>query len=210
MPKQPEPTVQETARAALNGVLAADLTEYVKGEVTLANGVVIGAKAVPATILRRLMSKLPEPPIPTWHDDISDRDEENPTDPDYLAAIEVVYQSRIEATGQAYIALGTYFISAPPDVYPPDGDAWVQNLESAGVTLNLATRESRYLDWLQLYAITEDADYQKLTAAVTMKSGPTEQEVADAIAYFWSHERWRADRGLPPLGPDVDGDPVRD
>lgn len=196
VPPYEGPNPELRARAAMNAMLQ---EREATGEVTLSNGIVIGAKRVPTTIMRRLMAKLPEPKVPMVMITDNGREEPNHTDPQYLEELEACYNARIQAASDVYLGLGTFVVSVPDDRYPVDDERWILNLSRLGVEPNLETPESRYLEWLTLYALEDSNDYMKLIVAASMKTGIIEQEVADATAYFRDNPRWRANRNLPAL-----------
>lgn len=55
--------------------------------VTLSTGYRVKLTGVPAGLIQTAQAKVKDPKVPTWYDKDRDREEPNPADPDYLAAL---------------------------------------------------------------------------------------------------------------------------
>src|SRR5512147_358179 len=70
--------------------------------------------------------KLPKPPIMMNED--KGREEENPTDPDYQAALADANYLRAMTVINVYVTLGTKPIKVPENLEPPESDNWIDEL----------------------------------------------------------------------------------
>ena len=192
-----EPIVAERVLDALQQMRDA------AGEVKLSNGITLKIKTVPPGVVRRATQsiKLPMVPVVTLEDG---REEENPDDPDYHAAVDQCHRERLEATYDIWKAMGTEPLVIPSGLYGPDDDGWIEELEAITnadgeplVKVNTATSAMRYLEWLTLYALTDIGDVTMVTAAQFSRTGIIEREVQEAIDFFRNDEARGADSDSP-------------
>ena len=87
-------------------------------------GYPVRVKAIPAAIISDTTNRIPDPPVPTWHNKEYDRDEANPNDPSYLLAKEEVDRKRGEAMIDATVMFGIEL----PDGVPPT-ENWLPRLQ---------------------------------------------------------------------------------
>ncbi len=87
-------------------------------------GYIIKVKAIPVAIISDVTSRIPDPPIPVWHNQEMDRDEQNPNDPNYLSAKADVDTRR----GQAMIDATVMFGIDLPNGVPPT-ETWLPKLK---------------------------------------------------------------------------------
>jgi hypothetical protein len=207
----PEPTDPAIEQSALEALLdLADLSRKAPQSIRLTNGIELRIKHVPPMLLRRVQASIKQPPIPTVWIESRQRDEENPDDPEYLAALEGLHTVRLLADQKARLALGTELISIPEGIEGPDGDGWIDGLRAVGVEPRIDTKALRYIEWLQLYAMVEHIDQAVVQAACFAATGILEPEVLEAINSFRSSAPRRADNVVAPAAPTGDGDQLRD
>lgn len=200
----------ERAKADLEAAIA-HWRENVADQVELTSGVVLGLKSVPQAALRRVINSVERPHPPLWRNPDSGIDEEVPTDPDYLAALDVYYQRIIEVTSNVLFALGTYCRSVPEGMYRPEEQGWIDELAIADIKVDTASEARRYKEWLDLYAVRRGGiDQGRLLAAVIMFAGYLiEAEVLEAINSFRSRAARRASARVSKKAAGGDGPDVR-
>ncbi len=167
-----------------------------KDVVTLQNGVVLAVKSVPPLLIRKAVGKIKRPVVPKA-DVGKGREEENPGDPEYSAAMDEYAQQTFDAGANVMLAAGTKLLSVPEGIDKPEDASWLEVLEAAGFEPDLKNATSRYLSWLSYYAITSERDVVDVVMAVTKLSGVPESEVAKAVETFRSGEARGADNGVP-------------
>ncbi len=82
---------------------------------TLSSGVRVRLRPVSPWFLDDARSRIPDPPVPVWHNAELDRDEPNPAHPDYLAALAEASRKRGEAMVDAVIMFGVELIDGMPE-----------------------------------------------------------------------------------------------
>lgn len=171
--------------------------------ITLDSGIVLGVRNVSREAIAASLSTLEEPQVPTYANPNTGMPTPNPNHPDYLAALQTYNEHVLEAAWRIMLYLGTEFISAPEGKYGPGDDGWVEIAQAAGLSPRM-TEGARYVDWLQLYAVTAERERAQVAAAVLARSGVPEVRVAQAIAYFWRRQERGTDR--TPAGEELGGD----
>lgn len=176
-------------------------------EMTLANGIVLELVAFPHEILRRAMRVIerPKPPLV----EINGEQEENPADPDYLQSIDEYDERRMACVIDVLRAKGTRVKTVPEGMQRPEDDGWIEDARIFGVEPDVSSPTRRYLEWLNLYAIDRTYDGVNLQAALLMKYGILESEVAEAIESFRNRAQRRAFDFLSATAAGVDGDTVQ-
>lgn len=111
--------MEETARA----VLEVARTKQESDIVTLSTGVKARIKPVAAALLSQVTGFIQEPEIPTFYDEDRGRDVENPSDHNYILAVQSANQRRATAAMDAMIMFGVELI----DGIPAD-DTWLRQL----------------------------------------------------------------------------------
>jgi hypothetical protein len=104
--------------------------------ITLKSGTRIRIKPVPAFTVERIQTlvKMPEPPI--FYDEESGRDIVNPTDPQYLAAVQEAETRRIAVSMLAAVIFGTELVDAKGNKIhapTPEEDDWEAKLSYMGI-----------------------------------------------------------------------------
>lgn len=78
---------------------------------------------VPPQLVDDVTSRIKEPEIPMWHNEDKDRDEPNPSDPEYLAALEEFSNQQAKASIDALSMFGLDIDALPED------DKWLRKLK---------------------------------------------------------------------------------
>lgn len=127
--------------------------------------------------------EIPRPPKSYLKD--QERWEENPSDPDYLEALQRAKVRQGIASIQIYLALGTAVISLPEGKGAAETEEWATDLEELGVEIPpVSRRNSRYCAWLRFYMLN-DADFTSLIRATMLYSGHvSETQVAEVVDSF--------------------------
>lgn len=168
-------------------------------EITLQNGIVLKLKTVPAAMVRRVATKVEKPKIPRT-DAGKGREEENPTDPEYLDRMDEYHYVVGEATVNVILSMGVEVISVPENMSKIEDDDWTEALEFFEVDkdYDLSTKIGRKLAWLSYYAIAGEPEWLVVLGKISAMIGMTEAEVASAIESFRGGTPRGADNGLPP------------
>jgi len=98
-------------------------TETGPGEVVLSTGVRVRLRPVPAWLVQEAQSRVEDPAVPNWRNPDKDREEPNPSDPTYLAAMVKAQARRAEAATDVMVLYGVELV----DAVPPDAD-WLPKL----------------------------------------------------------------------------------
>lgn len=171
----------------------------------LANGIVLRLKPVPPLAMRAAAARIPEPVVPKVHLASQDREEDNPNDPGYQAAL---FQKSIDQTNAMFtvaLLIGTEVESIPEGYYGPQQDEWITQMRETLVLVGSeddvprvreTPERARYLDWLRLYAVTSDVDLYMLSMMLVQGVALSESEVQAAMASFRDRVRANADIGL--------------
>lgn len=192
-PRGPEEQESPPFQAAVEAVTE---DKSPRNEVKLQNGVVLNVRSVPPLLIRKAVGKIKKPIMPKA-DIGKGREEDNPGDPEYNAAMDEYGQQTFDAGANVMLAAGTSLKSVPKGIDKPEDEGWLEVLEAAGFEPDLKSKTSRYLSWLSYYAITSETDVVLVVMAVTKLSGVPESEVAAAVETFRSGETRGNDNGVP-------------
>lgn len=91
--------------------------------VMLAGGVQATLVPVSASLIDEVTSNVKDPPIPVWHNDAKDRDEPNPSDPEYILEVARVEKERSTAAIDAIVMFGVELTDGLPK-----NDKWLKKL----------------------------------------------------------------------------------
>lgn len=166
-------------------------------EMRVSSGVLFGIKIVPPLLIRRAMQGVPKPRPPRVWIEEKGREEENPLDPGYLAAVEEWEETQSDAVIRAMLLAGTWAKEIPEGVPAIESEDWVEMLDAVEMPapVRLATKSQRYLAWVQFVACTSAEDLLALGVAVGRATGLSEGDVMAAIDSFRSDQgRIAADR----------------
>lgn len=154
---------------------------------TQVTGVRLKLRPVPSHLMAAAIRGVKKPEIPKWHNPDRNRDEPNPLDPQYLEDIEDWESRRGLMTSYCLLSMGTEPIMPLPEgVHAPDSKEWsAPFIEELHVEIPKSGR-ARYVEWLRLYVLASDQDFNDLLEAI-QRAGfkmPTEQAVLDAAESF--------------------------
>lgn len=160
---------------------------------TLSSGVRVRLRPVSPWFLDDARSRIPDPPVPIWHNAELDRDEPNPAHPDYLAALAEASRKRGEAMVDAIIMFGVELVDGVPD---PVG--WLPRLRFMEKRSALDLSGYDLNDQLDLefvykrYIAVSDTDW----TLINQRNTAARQEAVDkAMALFRREDRRGADNG---------------
>lgn len=169
------------------------------------NGVVLKLKRVSRFAIVEAGRKIPVPKVPTTYVADKDRQEENPNDPDYIAALAESNYQRSMMTITASLVLGTEIISLPKGMPGPEDDEWYEVLDALDITVPKDNKRLRYSAWLK-YVCLADEEFMDLMNLVLKFSGlVTEQDVAQAQDAFRGATTRPADLSVPPTAENPSG-----
>jgi hypothetical protein len=157
---------------------------------------------------RQLLPKMPKPPI--IHIEEKDRDEENPNDPEYKAALQQWVDDWGRTAENASLILGVIIESTPEGFSRPEDAEWADELsETFGIEIP-AQKQLRYAAWLKLWACRTEDDSLMLAKATRQIAGVPEEEVDKAADSFRGGEEQPADLDASAEKQGDNGDHVRD
>jgi hypothetical protein len=160
--------------------------EFKVGEiVTLSTGYRAKIKAVASTLLDRVAAKIEDPEIPVQYIEAKGRDEANPLDPSYRAAVRKAQADRGRAVNEALIHFGVDLV----DGIPPD-EEWMPELDFLIRRGRLDLEEYDISDphdrefVFKAYVAVADEDIKKVMRAC----GLLDETVEEAIRTFQREE----------------------
>jgi hypothetical protein len=162
------------------------------GVVTLSTGVRARIRPVAATLLEEVSARIPEPEVPIWHNPDKDRDEPNPSHPQYIAAQARANRERGLAAIDAMVMFGVELVDGLPE-----NDGWLEKLKFL---------EKKKLLSLADYNLEDPVDkeflYKRFIAVastdlrtISQRSGITPEEIARAAGTFPGDEARASDTG---------------
>jgi hypothetical protein len=139
---------------------------------------------VPPQLVDEVTNRIQDPEVPIWHNEEKDRDEPNPSDPDYLKALEEANRARGVA------AIDTMALFGIDIETMPESDAWLKKLQYM---------QKRDLIDISGYDLEDDQErefvFKRFIAVnniilkkIMAVSGITEEEVAAAERSFRGDE----------------------
>ena len=198
-------SARDRATKAAAAAVEAQEANPIPTEVRLSNGIVLALKPIPPGIIERAADRLEKPTVPKVLLKDKGVEEENPGDPEYVAAMEAYQALRIETITNTMLLVGTAVQEIPEGLFgPEDIHDWppdAELMEHLGVEVNIETKFDRYLSWLSLYAMAKQGDIWAVMAAVNRVAGIGEEDVRTAVASFRNREARRADRDVPAEAP---------
>lgn len=99
--------------------------------ITLSTGVRVRLRAVSASLIDEVRSRVKDPPVPVVHDEEKGRDLPNPSDPEYLKALEDAEDTRNRAASDAMIMFGVELVDGLPE-----DSTWIKRLNFLGIEVN--------------------------------------------------------------------------
>jgi hypothetical protein len=150
-------------------------------------------KKVSPFIAMEISRKTADPKVPTYYDKESERERENPLDPNYLEELNVVRTTRGVLAMNANLALGTELIYCPPEIQGVGSHAWSDELDEATAHVVEVPDSGigRYLAWLRYYALVEQ-EVSDLMMAVLRYSGVVLEADVETAAENFSGDETRS------------------
>lgn len=194
-----EREAMDAVSSALARKTGANTAEY-----QVSNGIVLAYRPVPPALTNALRmeldARLPRVPV-VWIED-KGRNEENPNDPDYIAALAKAERLNQLAIDDMLCAAGTEVVSVPEGCFQPDDDGWTQTPAikaaiRAGLPLDLDDPQKRFVAYVRYYCLATFIDamvHSQLSVAV---QGIREEDVDAAMAAFRGIPERDADSGAP-------------
>lgn len=128
--------------------VAKSVVENRDSAVTLADGRNGRVVSVATSLVESVTSQIKDPEVPMWHNTDKDRDEPNPMDPKYVAALNEAAKARSLAAVDAMIMFGVELVDGMPE-----DDAWLTKLKYM---------EKRHLLDLSEYDLSDEMDLEYL------------------------------------------------
>jgi hypothetical protein len=148
----------------------------------LSTGVVFKAIRVPSMVFPELMARMERPKPPRVFIADIGREEENPSDPDYIAKLDVFNAEYTKAIIDTMIVLGTEVLSVPDDIKKDNDELWLKKLKA--LRMFPEDEIQRYLLWVKTVAAPLDDDIQSIMREVGRLSGVSEEDVSEAVETF--------------------------
>lgn len=152
-------------------------------------GIKLKLKSVPPMLIVDAQKRIQKPKVPKVHLDDKEAWEENPSDPDYVAAYEEYERTVSDITHAIFLVRGTSVLHVPEGVETVGDPGWVEEVkEFAGLDVpEDVNSRKRYLCWLKYVAVASTEDFSGLIGKLMRRSGATmEVDVAQAADDFRS------------------------
>jgi len=147
----------------------------------LSTGIPAMIVPVGATLIEEVVSHIPDPEVPMWHNPDKNRDEPNPNHPDYLKALQDTQRKRSIAAMETLLVFGL-------SVLMPQDDAWIDKLKFLEKRGAIDLSDIDFDDEME-----RDLAYKKFIAVGTTdlmllgaKAGLNRQDVEQAAKQFQS------------------------
>lgn len=163
-------------------------------EIRLSSGVVLHLRPVPPFLVRKVASKIERPKVPVVDMPEKGRKEENPSDPDYEAALEEYEEKTFDAGFNLMLARGVDIVSVPEGMSGVDDEGWIEELKDFDIDLEVSSPSARKISWLRLCALTTTIDVMNVSQGLSRLTGMGEEEVESAVSSFRNRETRRANR----------------
>ncbi len=144
-----------------------------------------------------------EPQPPMAHVVEKERDEPNPSDPDYMAAHQRWTAETSIRLLRALVTSLTTLEDVPEGMDGPESEEFSDMLEGVGLKLGRSPK-LRYVQWVFYVALTEQKDIIDLGVVLMRQSGAREEDVAEAQALFRRGEERDSNNGASPGGNRAD------
>jgi hypothetical protein len=144
------------------------------GRIKLSTGYAAKILPVSASLIDQVTAKIVDPEIPMWMNEDKGREEPNPGDPAYLAALDAAARERGIAAMDALIMFGVE-LEEPI----PEDTLWIKKLAFLGIKID--TEDPFEVEfYFKKYVAVSAEDVSQ----VTQRSGMTQAEVDDAERSF--------------------------
>jgi hypothetical protein len=175
----------DTANEVLNSLTEAP----VQSDPTLfvsERGLKLRIHKVNKLILMDATKRLKLPSIPMWHNPDKDRLEENPNDPDYLAAVQTAKFDQGMLLYSIFLAYGTSVLELPEGMQAFTETEWSDTLkEVTGIDVP-TTGKARYVAWLKFYMLEDNEINDVITYSMRLSGAVKEEDVKEAVDTFRS------------------------
>ncbi len=168
--------------------------EEIPTEITLENGAVLAIRKPATMLLSNVMLQLqktdpiPEPPMVFIEE--KGREEENPNDPAYKAAMLVWNANSVVRMFNA-LSVASLSIKDLNEAYDPEGDDFADFLEAVMID-RAPGKAGRFIQWLNDYALVKN-EARQLTHWMMRLAGVAEEDVAEATKFLESDTERSAD-----------------
>ncbi len=164
--------------------------------ITLSTGVVLRLKQVSPMVISSAIKtgSGEEPQVPTVWVEGKGREQPNPTDPDYLKAVDKWRADLGTKALRSLVAIGTEIEEIPEGVVGPDHEDYEDLMDSMGLDPGKG-RYTRYVEWALHIACGSPKDFATLSATLMRRAGAREEDVREAQDAFRSDEERGADNG---------------
>ena len=135
-------------------------------------------------------SGIVDPPVPMFYSEDLGREEPNPENPEYIAALKDTENRRAWASIKALLVLGTSIEQLPPDTDGPDQTDWdmVASLRGWQRSRIPDDKYSRYEAWLRYFGLlgagNELVEFVALVRWLFIAAGMTAEAAAQIVATF--------------------------
>lgn len=175
----------ETVSESVANALHSDNGQSETGVVSLSTGVKLRLKKFPKMVIPDVLKAVDDkhggrPKVPTVFLPDKGRTEDNPDDPDYLAAVQAYQMRQAAVINDALIMRGTELLSCPKSVKNMDDPEWLESERALGIE-GLDNRFVRYLMWVKHVAALDDEDVRKIIREVGGLIGIAEADVSEAV-----------------------------
>lgn len=154
---------------------------------------------------RQVNAQRPKPPS-VYRED-KETEEENPEDPDYIAAVQEWQTEATERQFNIALITGTKIHSIPDNIAKFDSDDWHGILNVLGVEL-AKSKEEKYIQWAKYVAAPELKDFFMIIGRVMSLIGVREEEVAEAVEAFRGDAEGRINNLVAINRDNTNGDPI--
>ena len=163
-------------------------------ELTLECGATLSIRKPPPMLIPKIMESVNKsdqvPSVPKVFNEGKDRDEENPNDPDYVAAMNV-WNANAGMRVLNALVVSCLKIKELNDAYDPDGEDFKDFLYA--IELEPADgRAARFIQWFHTYAVVRE-EFHQLTQWLMQLAGVGEEDVAEAMKFLEGNTKLTAD-----------------
>lgn len=165
------------------------------------SGVILRLKPVSSVLIRTRVRSIPVPLVPMYHNPTTEREEENWTAPEYIAALTKYDQDVAEVNIGTLFLLGTEVVSVPPSVATWESTAWSTPLTDREIWGDLAmavpdSGQKRYIFWMTYIAL-RDVEAAEVSTQIRILGGAIPEEaVKEAMDSFRAGDRRDATVGV--------------
>ena len=172
----------------LNGTepqVSEEIGQLIPDEVTLECGAVLILKKPPPMLIPKIMESVKKsdqvPVIPKVFVEGKDREEENPNDPDYVAAMKD-WNANAGLRVLNALVVSCLKIKELNDACDPDGEDFKDFLNAIEIE-PAEGKSARFLQWFHTYALDRE-EFSRLTQWLMQLAGVGEEDVAEAMSFL--------------------------